>query len=382
MIQSDATFKVFERNPYYHRVDPAGNQLPYIDTLVAQIVNDEIYNLKLISGESDFAYMRPTFDNYTLFKENEASGDYTVYLLSGFWGSDVAFPINLTHPDPIKRKIFNELDFRIALSVAIDRDEINKVVYLGKGVPRQATIQPDYTWYKEEWGNAYIDYDPDRANRLLDEIGLNRKNKDGFRLRPGENKPFQIVINYPTTAEAAGIANTMELVKEFWEAVGISVLLKSLEQAFFWEKGESGDYDTLHAMIGGIQNFCTPAGGWAPQWLLWLNAKDDIDNGVITLDDFEGGKMPGEEPPDWAKDLHDWRAERDTYPTTSKEYVELSQKLMDNFAENILIIGTVGLVPTLVIAKNNIGNVPKAMPYGDYFKAGLHRLCDQVYIKE
>ncbi|GAH31514.1 unnamed protein product, partial [marine sediment metagenome] len=191
------TYRVFERNPYYYAVDQAGNQLPYIDKIVSTIVDTEVYQMKVIAGEADVAWCETHFANYPLYKENEEEGGYRTILMPGIKGSEVAYALNLNHPDPIMRKIFQDIRFRRALSLAINREEINDTVYFGFAVPRQATIIPTARYYKEEWGekHPYARYDPDEANRLLDEMGLTERDKDGFRKRP-DGKTALLIIEY------------------------------------------------------------------------------------------------------------------------------------------------------------------------------------------
>jgi len=167
-----ATVKLFERNPFFYQVDPAGNQLPYIDKVVVTAVNKEVYQAKIMSGEADIAVANTTMENYSLYKENEQQGGYRVIAVPGVNASEAGFSINQNHPDPELRKYFNDVRFRQALSMALNREEMNEAVYFGLGTPRQATTLPSSSFYKPEWGEEHpsIKYDPDKASALLDEI--------------------------------------------------------------------------------------------------------------------------------------------------------------------------------------------------------------------
>ena len=150
------THKLFERNPYYHAVDPANQQLPYFDTVVTEIVQDpELYHVKILSGEADLAFANTSIDNFSLYKQNEEAGGYTVTVIPGINGSEAGYAINVNHPDPGLREVYQDVRFRRALSLAIDRDEINKIAYFGLGVPRAATLNPSTSFYKPEWGEDH-----------------------------------------------------------------------------------------------------------------------------------------------------------------------------------------------------------------------------------
>ena len=178
------TYVLHVRNPYHFAIDPAGNQLPYIDRLRVETVADaETLNLKVISGELSVAAIGLSTPDFPLFKENEESGDYETLMWPRAAGAESFYAFNLTHQDPVQREVFQDVRFRQAMSLAIDREEINKVLFFGLAVPRQAAMDPENSFYKEEWATRYAEYDPDTANRLLDEMGLQR-GSDGFRLRP------------------------------------------------------------------------------------------------------------------------------------------------------------------------------------------------------
>jgi len=360
-----STHRVFVRNPYFYAVDSAGNQLPYIDGIVSTIVDLEVYQMKIIAGEADVAFVSTSLENYPLYKENEDEGGYRTVLIPGINGSEAGYTINQNHPDPVMRKIFQDVKFRRALSLAINREEINDTVYFGLGVPRQGTILPSCRYYKEEWGKAYAQYEPDQANRLLDEMGLTQRDKDGFRKRP-DGKTLLLIIEH-----ASGLAGTSatvhELVKEYWEAVGLKVLLKPEEYSLFAERVDDPDHEIMafpisnaqefyNYMSGGPWNPC--AYGWASSWNIWLSADHSIRVGTKTLKDFEGEKLPGEEPPEEIKELFDVATKRFESRYGSKEYMELSQKIYDFHATTVYIIGTVGMAPTCFMAAESMGNVP------------------------
>jgi len=391
LTEFTTTTKVFERNPYYVKVDTAGNQLPYADRIVSTIVDPEVYQMKIIAGEASVAYVNTSFDNYPLYKENEEAGGYQVNLIPGISYTDVGFGLNLNQSDPIKRKLYQDVRFRQALSLAINRAEINDSVFFGRAVPRQMTTLPSSSFYKPEWAEAYAQYDPEEANRLLDEIGLTERDENGFRKRSDGKTVFLLVEHCPELRSVP--ISALELVKEYWEAVGLKVLVKALGGNIFWDRQQDPDHDIIATNKASteireylIQREDWVCGSsyfaWAPTWGLWLGANADVKAGVKTLEDFEGGKLPGEEPPQEIKTLFQWGEELAQTRIGSKEYKDLWTKICDFHAENLLIIGAVGMVPVPYIAKKNIGNVPKVFPPAAGGKGDLIRTADQLFIKQ
>ena len=189
------TFRLKERNPYYFAVDSAGQQLPYIDSGLIQIVSDrEAMNLKIIGGEADYAMTNLV--NYPLLVQGQQAGNYKLNLIeSWFEGVGMAFAFNLNIKDEAKRPFFENVEFRRAISLAFDRDRINEAQFLGQGTPSQMTITKLASIYRPEWGedHPYARHDPDEANRMLDALGLDQRNDDGIRLLPN-GEPF-VVIN-------------------------------------------------------------------------------------------------------------------------------------------------------------------------------------------
>ena len=365
--QSGANVFHYVRNPYWYAVDPAGNQLPYIDEIVSTVVSSEVYQLKAISGEADIAFISTTLENYPLYKENEQQGGYRTLLIPGSLGAEGAYSINQNQADPVLREIFQEVRFRRALSLAIDRNEMNETLFFGLGVPRQATVNAGVSYYKPEWGerHPYARYDPDAANRLLDEMGLSARDGNGFRLRP-DGKTLSVVLEF---SEGYGLSTAgHELVREYWENVGVEVILKVESTELFWERILQPVYEIQSGPMGGSEDAVDRKGAyalwyadttWAPLWIDWLIADRDIRLGRKTLADFEGGQMPGEQPPDDILEL--WPSIlRKAYETTfgSDQYRELNQMVFDFLADKLYVIGTVGMVPFPYIAKNTIGNVP------------------------
>lgn len=367
---------VFKRNPYFFKVDTAGNQLPYIDEVVNKVVSDkEVLNMQSIAGIPDAQFVKLSPDNYTLFMENREKGNYEVLL----WPTDntaepVIYP-NLNYKDDdVLAEIINKNEFRQALSLAINRELINQVVYKGLGTPMQATVMPQSVLYKEKYGNAYADYDPKRANELLDSIGLTERDSEGYRLRPDGKRLEITCINRGNPA----YVDVMEMVTEDWKEIGVKLNQKTLDLTLFRMRTYSGK----SAM--GISGFnfrpshptsLVPLDtdtGWAPIYGMWYWGGEEgkeVGSGDTTM------KISGEKPPTGIKQLMDWWDQIVATADTDKQN-ELFHKILNHHAENVYAIGTVGQLPQPLIKKNYFRNVPEKRLYSWYY--GCHIATAEV----
>ena len=366
------TYVLHVRNPYHFAIDPAGNQLPYIDRLRVETVADsETLNLKIIAGELSIAALGLATPDFPLFKENEESGGYQTLMWPRAAGAESFYAFNLTHQDPAQREVFQDVRFRQAMSLAINREEINKVLFFGLAVPRQAAMDPENSFYKEEWATRHAEYDPDTANRLLDEMGLERGG-DGFRLRPdGEVLHAQILIPLEWPIHVA----IGELVAEYWQDVGVKVDPRSYSIDLVGERLGTNDYDIAVWFLRRTNEskgylpsnkFTSPDGHYAPLWWAWHNS---------------GGES-GEEPPPEFQDFFELAGQ--WYITADKaERDRIATQLFDFASEQVLLIGTVGYAPIPVVVGNEMGNVPRDVRYiGDDVQFLRDVKPDQWYIKQ
>jgi len=263
---------ILERNPYYWKIDPAGNQLPYIDRRMLYLIADaEVINMKAMSGELDFQSLFLGFQNYTLFMKNREQGNYRVLK----WINPPGIPtiyINQNCKDPVLRKLFEDRRFRIALSLAINREEINEIVYFGIGEPAQALPHRMDPYYQE---GKYLEYDPKRANELLNEIGLTERDKEGYRLRP-DGKPLSLVAEL-LVGEAGETIDMWELVKSYWKEIGVKVDLKVQAPPLWVSRATGNEQQIAGYLIAGIHWAINPVGYvptqsttyWAPLYGIW-----------------------------------------------------------------------------------------------------------------
>ncbi|MGQ9631750.1 MAG: ABC transporter substrate-binding protein [bacterium] len=345
---------ILERNPYYWKVDTAGNQLPYIDRIRLNLVSNlEVYTAKVVAGDVDLAQWNTTLDNYTLFKESAEKSGYRVLNYETAWPAIAEFFINLNSKDPVKRKIFEDLRFRKALSIAINRDEINEIAFHGLGKPSQTVILPEGgRFWVEGLDKLYTEYDPEGANKLLDEMGLAKRDAQGFRLRP-DGKTLEITIEY--WPGEAGTAKTAiaELVQDHWNAIGIKTTAKELERSFLQVRRQAGDVDVTLWHTGQCSDPLVILNPWhfvpnqwefstGPQWAIWYTT---------------GGKS-GEEPPaDVKRALQAWETMQTSLD--EEEVARAGKEMITLFVENLWGIGTVGRTLWPVIANKDLRNVPE-----------------------
>jgi len=229
---------VFKRNPYFHRVDPQGKQLPYVDEVVINIASGGLIPAKTGSGESDLQARHLRLDNYTFLKEGEAKNDFKVNIWGTGRGAHIALYPNLTAKQPKWRKLMQNSDFRRALSLAVNRDEINQVVYFGLAKPTADTVLANSPLYKEKYANAYAQYNPAQASLLLDSIGLVHKDERGIRLF-ADGTPVEILVQ--TAGESTEETDVLALVKDSWRKVGIQMYIKPLQREVLRNRVFSGD---------------------------------------------------------------------------------------------------------------------------------------------
>ncbi|HUS97871.1 MAG TPA: ABC transporter substrate-binding protein, partial [Hyphomicrobiaceae bacterium] len=179
-----STLYRFKRNPYFHRIDTAGRQLPYINQVTLAIGSTSLIPAKTGSGDSDLQGRYLLFDNYTFLKAAEKRGVIKVNLWDRGVGSAIAIYPNMTTNDATWRAYFQDVRVRRALSLAINRREINEVIYFGLARESANTVLPASPLYRPEYAHAYTRFDLRAANQLLDEAGLKKRDPYGIRLLP------------------------------------------------------------------------------------------------------------------------------------------------------------------------------------------------------
>lgn len=336
--------RYYERNPYYWKVDTQGQQLPYVNRQVSiNCGSMDVVNMKAIGGEFSYATFSLTLDNYTLYKENEEAGGYTTML----WGlprNEMAYGFNQTYGDPVLREIFSDIRFRQAMSVAINRDEINDIVAFGRAVARQATGPlPPEGLFTEDWmGEHYAQYDPEMANQLLDEIGLEWDSEEKYRLRP-DGKVLEVVLEYFSTEGAK--EKIHQLTAGYWENVGVKMVLKEVAPALYQERNGANELMVYNAHFDNR----------GPYGMVWREAPHyKAGWGQLYSDWLNSDGETGEEPPEDIKKIYNLILELVQYPVGSEKSVEIGKEILTLHVQGLYRIGTIDYIPQPVIATNDL----------------------------
>lgn len=351
---------VYERNPYYWKVDSAGNQLPYADRLVFNVIPDpQVILLKFINGELDLFGRYSRIDMFPTLKAEEANGEFKVVLVGP--GRGPSFYLNWDAPREKIRKAFRDLNVRVAMSHAINREEINKIIYHGLLVPSGYTFGKQNPYFSEEAFKRYTRYDPDYANRLLDESGYRDTDRDGWR-NLSDGSRFEITIDVRGPGVEVDIC---ELVQSQWQAVGIKTNLNIALRDIIWPRRLNGDYEIHH---WGLEGPDDPLG--RPQdWAM-----------MAATTPFWHRENSKHRETEWLvrATYHITSAMTTTDPADVKRHMVAAREL---HTENVPVI-VVGSPYHVWGASTSLGNVPNDGTSADVFRGwGRPVYHEQLYFK-
>jgi peptide/nickel transport system substrate-binding protein len=359
VITSDdwTTVATAQRNPYYWEVDEEGNQLPYFDRVQWHIVQSaDMIPMRIVTGEVDMQAWSTGISNYTLYMESREQGGFDV----GIWdygGSGTSIHVNQAkRVDPSDavavevRSLLKNRDFRVALSKAIDRDDINQLVYMGLSSPA-IEVYPESV-KSDPVIQDYYTYDVDAANAILDELGMTERDSEGMRLTPEGNRLDLTIIGLPMYAIHQDVA---EVIVEFWRQIGIRANMDWIAIELWWPRVQEGDYD-IAAYESDYSSGNTyrltypraffpvePSTYWAGAWGTW----------------YAYGGTQGEEPDDpdgkRLQDLYDQVVQ----VVDEDEKNAIMEEVFGIVAKNLWPIHTVGNRPEPCIVKHNVTNVPE-----------------------
>lgn len=361
-------------NPYFHIVDTQGNQLPYISEQDEIYANDnEIRILKLINAEADYKSQSLQLPSAPLLLEHQESGDYTIDLRPEITLANVSF--NVTHADLEKRKVFGDLRFRQAMSIALNRDEINEVGFLGQGIPKQYVgFSPSPSFLDPKWESYMIQYDPEAANSLLDAIGMKDIDGDGMRELPNGEK---LILNMQFATQ--GVAGeVVELVCQNWSEVGIQCMVKEVTPDEYRSSQSSNNLDVGSwrksqpmAIVLGNNEL------WVPPFENYFGHR----TGMLWAEYVDSKGASGVKPPAYVTQLiDDINAFQSTMAGTA-ESDELGARMVENMVGNLLFIGTVQ-APAPIYHRNALKNFPSFKTHSyEYYRTYPYR-GTQWYLDE
>ncbi len=348
--EDDFGNKLYTANPYFFKVDTAGNQLPYTDSLRRILVEDlEVQDLKAIAGEyTHFGWGKLT--SYPTYRANEEAGGYRTALATYNRGNEYSFIFNLTHPDPYLKELFNDIRWRQAMSMAINRDEINELVYFGLATASQAAPTPDSMFFEDWMADYYANYDVDAANALLDELGLDQRDADGYRLRSTGEPLF---INYQASVPEEAWLKIAELVTSYWQAVGVNVQFKLIEIGLYSELRNQGEHDVASwgLDIVDIGEYSNGANNLRPNWGARAGA-------VQWQKWFNTDGAEGEEPPEDVKKMNEAFDNWGKSAFGSDDYKKYGKEAYDLSFKGLYQIGTIQLPPQPLLFASDLMNTP------------------------
>jgi len=364
-----ATRLVAERNAYYWKVDPAGNQLPYLDSIVYTMVQSpEILNFKAMTGDADFQDRRIDAANFPLFMENRQKGRYRV--LRDGNPTPVVVYVNPCSPNADLRDILRDRRFRIALSTAINRPELIQLIYSDMAQPSRGIASPFDPYYLPEFEADYMNYDPALSNRLLDELGLTR-GRDGLRRLPS-GKPFREMLNvYP--AETGVGPDLWQLVVDYWREVGLDFTVKVDAVALSVMQTANGNTNFWAYAASGMMWIVDPI--WYVPWTNFSYFAPLYGRYYAT-----NGKG-GVEPPEEYRRLREWYLELRSCVGNDARKLELGRNILRQFSESCYTIG-ICRPDLLAIVSNRFRNVPEHIVHDYRVMTPGYIGIEQFYIDE
>lgn len=342
---------VFERNPYFHRIDPEGRQLPYLDRVIFNIIEDKLIPGKAATGDVDLQGRYLGFDDFTLLKRNETRYGYKTLLWRIAKGAHLALYPNMTHEDPMWRALFREPDFRRALSLAVNRYEINRVIYFGLAMEGQNTLLPGSPLYDPSYREAWATFDIDRANELLDGLGLERGGLDGMRRLPNGDR-LEIIVE--TGGSSTEDTDVLQLVADTWREIGVKMYIKPMSLENVRRRVFAGlSHMTISSGLeNGLASSDMAPSELAPvhqiqyQWSNWGQYQETNGNAGEPVDMEIGQRL---------MDLLDrWYRSR-----SSAERAEIWRTMLEIHRDNVFTIGLIAGVMQPIVVRDGLMNLPE-----------------------
>ncbi|MFY0613496.1 MAG: ABC transporter substrate-binding protein [Hyphomicrobiaceae bacterium] len=341
---------IFKRNPYYHRVDPNGRQLPYVNEIHMSIGSRSLIPAKTGSGDSDLQARYLRFDDYTFLKAAERKGKVKVHLWEKSNGSHMAIIPNLTTKDPTWRKLLRDVRMRRALSLGINRAEINAAIFFGLARVSADTVLPRSPLFKQSYAKKWTRFDVAKANQLLDDLGLEKRAYDGIRYLP-DGRRAEIILD--TAGESTEQTDVLNLIQDSWRRIGIAMFPRPTQRDLFRKRAYSGQ--SIMSVWSGHNNglpgpatnpeFLAPISQAQLQWPEWgLHAQTNGKKGVAP------------ELPAVAKLMELLKAWQKS--TSEVDQTRIWHAMLEIHSNNLFTIGILNGTKQPVVTAPNLRNVP------------------------
>jgi peptide/nickel transport system substrate-binding protein len=343
-------------------VDAQGQQLPYIDKVTHRLYQasaPDVLTLRITNGEIDMQYRLLSIANLPVYKAGEAKGDYKMVL--GVNASHVCLCPNLTTKNKPLNEFFNQRDARIAMSLAVNRENMNQLVYNGLCKVRQYSPMTASPQYYEKLTNANLKYDPDTANKMLDALGYTKKDANGIRLYKDGSGPISFTVEY-TSSIGGQDTDALNLMSKDFAKIGVQGTPKFVERSLYTQHYDANDIEA--GWFGGDRTFLpiVPEAiifrgisrdrPWCPGWSYYYVEPTNV-NAV--------------KPPDghWIYNIWKiWDEEVVVEPDPTKQTVAF-KKILDIWATELPMIGFLGELPAPTVVKTGFKGYPAGMPNDD-----------------
>lgn len=341
---------IFVRNPWFHRVDQHGRQLPYIDRVAITIVDKSLIAAKTGSGESDLQGRYLNLTDYTFLKESETRQNYQVYLWGKGTGAQAAIFPNLNSDDPVWRELMRDARFRRALSLGINRHEINQVIYFGLANESNNTVLPDSPLYQPGYQSTWTDFDLDQANALLDELGLTERDKNDIRLMKDGN-PMELILH--TAGESTEETDILELIGDSWRKLGIKLFVNPSQREVFRERIFSGH--ALISMFSGVDNGL-PSAAMSPEEFVPVNQSQLQWSQWGQFYETNGERGQEVDMPEAQRLMELYQKWQNS--TSYEEKQRIWGEILAIHSEQVYTIGIVNKVPQPIVVSDRMKGVP------------------------
>jgi peptide/nickel transport system substrate-binding protein len=347
---------VLERNPYSIWVDTAGNQLPYIDRVQMTLgENLEVINLRAIAGEYDSQARHIDISKLPVLLANQQKGGYRVYLDPSDQGADVGLMCNQSYEkDPEVARWLATREFRIALSHGIDRQQINETFVLGLGQTGSAAPGERTPYFPgPEYKTLHSAYDVKKANDMLDKLGLDRKDGEGYRLRGDGSGRLRLALT--TYLGFLPFTKIAEMVVEQWKKIGIRGEVQELERGLATARLYANEHQIYFETQWGADNMFGH-----PPWFFPVDPQ--IPTGPLYGTWYASAGAKGKTPPPRMREVMD--KYRKAFGVPEQERTQLAKDIWKIVLDELWVIPVVSNSPAsqgVRVIKTNMGNIPERL---------------------
>ena len=363
---------VFERNPYYHRIDKQGQQLPYVDRIVMDVSASGLFAAKANAGEVDLLFRGLSMSDIPVLKEGEKAKGYRTLLWPYARGTELALYPSLNTVDPVWRELNRDLRFRRALSLGIDRKTLNNALLFGLGTEGNNTIVSESPLFSAELRTANAGYDPAEASRLLDEIGLTKRNGAGIRLLP-DGRELEIIVE--TDGESSLVVDGLTLIGEFWREIGVRLFVKPQDRTVLRNRSYAGL--TVMVAAPGLDN-AIPTAIMPPTELAPMRQDNYAWPKWGQYVETKGKNGEAVDIPEAKRLLDLYTSWMNTGNRTVQQ--DAWREMLRNHAENQWSIGTISGALQPIVVRNGLQGLPAKALYSWEPTAmiGIYRL-DEIF---